>query len=171
MLHEFLAANRSEILLRARAKVQTRSAPVATQHELASGIPLFLDQLVQTLQRSNGGTDEISASAATHAGDLLRTGFTIGQVVHDYGDICQSVTELADELRVPITADEFHVFNRCLDDATAEAVTEYTRLRVSAENTAEMERLGALAHEMRNSLSAATLAFAANSAGPGLMYR
>jgi signal transduction histidine kinase len=92
-------------------------------------------------------------------------GFTIGQVVHDYGDICQSVTELADEMKAPITVDEFHTFNRCLDDATADAVTEYTRLRVSAESTGEMERLGALAHEMRNSLSAATLAFAAIKTG------
>ena len=51
----------------------------------------------------------------------------MAQVVHDYGGVCQAVTELADEMHAPITADEFRIFNRCLDDAIAEAVTEYTR--------------------------------------------
>ena len=50
-------------------------------------------------------------------------GLTVGQVVQDYGSICQSVTELADERDLAITADEFHTFNRCLDDATAQALT------------------------------------------------
>lgn len=165
MLYDFLTANRSEILRRVRAQVQVRSTPRVTYDELTDGIPLFLDQLGHALQRSNGGTETIRASAVTHAADLMRMGFTIARVVHGYGDICQAVTELADELHVPITVDEFHTFNRCLDDATAEAVTEYTRLRASADTTGEMERLGAIAHEMRNRLNAATLAFAAIKSG------
>ena len=85
-----------------------------------------------------------------HGSDLLKQGFTVGQVVHDYGDICQAVTELAHEENVKITPNEFHTLNRCLDDVTAQAVTEYGRqreLRVSGE---ESERLGFLAHELRN---------------------
>ena len=39
------------------------------------------------------------------------------------------MTELAGELDAHITVDEFHTLNRCLDDVTAEAVTEYGRLR------------------------------------------
>jgi hypothetical protein len=32
-----------------------------------------------------------------------RQGFTVSQVVHDYGDVCQAITELAVELNAPIT--------------------------------------------------------------------
>ena len=74
----------------------------------------------------------------------------MAQVIHGYGDVCQAVTELADETSARITADEFHTLNRCLDDAIAEAVTEYARLRESAFAEGETQRSGVLAHEMRN---------------------
>ena len=50
MLHEFLATNRIELIERCRLKVAPRLAPKATDAELAHGIPLFLDQLIKTLQ-------------------------------------------------------------------------------------------------------------------------
>jgi hypothetical protein len=49
------------------------------------------------------GGSAIGDSAARHGGELLAAGFTVGQVVHDYGDICQTITELAVEQNVPIT--------------------------------------------------------------------
>jgi hypothetical protein len=52
----------------------------------------------------------------------------VSQVVHDYGDICQAITELALDQKAPITVKEFHTLNRCLDAAIAEAVTEHARL-------------------------------------------
>jgi hypothetical protein len=60
--------------------------------------------------------------------DLLALGFTVSQVVHDYGDIWQAITELAVEQNAPITTDEFHVLNRCLDTVIADAVTEHARI-------------------------------------------
>ena len=36
---------------------------------------------------------------------LLRLGLTVSQVVHDYGDICQAVTELAVAQNPPIRTD------------------------------------------------------------------
>ncbi|MEO7438078.1 MAG: sensor histidine kinase, partial [Candidatus Binatia bacterium] len=165
MLHEFLTTHRSAIIARTRAKVATRPIPRPTDEEITHGVPLFLEQLVAVLQRSTRGGEPISASAARHGGEMLRMGFSIAQVVHDYGDICQAVTELADELDAPIATDEFHTLNRCLDDAIAGAVTEYTRLRDSSQSDGEIERSGMLAHELRNKLGAATLAFAALKAG------
>ncbi|GAC1595666.1 MAG: hypothetical protein NVS3B20_19370 [Polyangiales bacterium] len=171
MLHEFVTANRIELIARTRAKVLTRSAPRPTDEELESGVPLFLDQLVEQLRLSTPRTElrrsspSIAVDAAKHGGNLMRRGFTIAQVVHDYGDICQAVTELAVETRASITTDEFHTLNRCLDDAIAEAVTEYTRLRERLQSDEETERLGRFAHELRNKLTAGTLAFATLRSG------
>lgn len=159
MLYEFLSTNRAAILARARAKVAARPAPRATEEELANGIPLFLDQLITTMRRSDPSSHAMADSATEHGGALLKQGFTVAQVVNDYGGVCQAVTELADETNAPITAAEFHIFNRCLDDAIAGAVTEYGRQREQSIADAGTARSGELLHELRNALGAAMLAF------------
>lgn len=159
MLHEFVTANRAEIIARCRAKIASRPAPRPTDLELEYGVPLFLDQLADTLRFALDTKPKPSAaigkSAIKHGNELLHRGFTVAQVVRDYGGICQTITELADESAAPITPAEFQTLNLCLDDAIAGAVTEYGRLR-EHEGT---ERMGHLAHELRNKLYSAMLAF------------
>jgi signal transduction histidine kinase len=165
MLHEFIRAHRAAILDRTRAKVAERTAPRPTDEELKNGVPLFVDQVVEILGRTNGCTDEIGESAARHGADMRRLGFTVGQVVHTYGNICQAVTELAMESDAVITTDEFHTLNRCLDDAIAGAVSEYSSGREQVLAGEGTERLAGLAHEMRNLLYTGMLAFAAIEKG------
>ena len=126
-LSGFIGAHRDELIGRCRAKVAQRPTPPATDAEIARGVPLFLDQLADELRHGTSKTAEISESAARHGQDLLRQGFTVGQVVHDYGDICQAITDLAVELAAPISPEDFRTLNRCLDDAIATAVTEFGR--------------------------------------------
>jgi signal transduction histidine kinase len=187
MLHEFLTSNRVNLIDRCRVKVSQRSAPRVTPAELTHGIPLFLDQLIKTLEVEQtsdpllsrkvsgpaGGISpvltEMGASAALHGRELLQQGFTVDQVVHDYGDLCQAITDLAFELDTPITTDEFRTLNRCLDNGIADAVTEYSyqRYSVLAKDGVQAlnERLGFLAHELRNLLHTGTLAFSAIKLG------
>jgi signal transduction histidine kinase len=159
MLHQFIAQNREEIVTRARKKMASRASPRATHDELNNGVPIFLDQIVDTLRLSGVDDTAMGESATKHGGDQLKRGFTIGQVVHGYGDVCQVVTELAEERKAPITTEEFHIFNRCLDEAIARSVTEYMRRHELTLSEAGTERLGTLAHELRNRLSGALLAF------------
>ncbi len=160
VLVDFIMANRAEIIARTRARVAKRAAPRPTEQEIESGVPLFLNQLADMLRRPTSepppATDR---SAAKRGASLSGRGYTVAQVVFDYGDICQSVTELAHETEEPITADEFQTLNQCLDNAIAEAVTEYTRLRDQAAAAGETERSGVFAHELRNKLSAASLSY------------
>ena len=164
MLHEFLTVNRDAIIARTREKVASRIAPRATEAELEHGVSLFLDQLIATLLSEQGTTArpssaEIARGAALHGGELQRAGFTVAQVVHDYGDVCQASTDLALELETPISTDEFRTLNRCLDEAIAHAVTEYGRRREVSLSDRGTERLGFFAHELRNLLANAMLAF------------
>jgi hypothetical protein len=124
-LSQFIDGHRDELIGRCRAKVAKRSAPPPTKAEVDHGVPLFLEQLCEELRHGPSKTPEISKSATMHGHDLLLQGFTISQVVHGYGDICQSVTDLAVELAAPINTEDFRTLNRCLDDAIAGAVTEY----------------------------------------------
>ena len=97
--------------------------------EIDHGVPVFLDQLVDALRLGQTSSPEIGRSAVQHGHDLLLQGFTVSQVVHDYGDVCQAITELAVEMNAPISTDDFRTLNRCLDDAIASAVTEFGRER------------------------------------------
>jgi signal transduction histidine kinase len=101
--------------------------------------------------------------------ELLQHGFTVDQVVHDYGDLCQAITDLAFERGEPIGIDEFRTLNRCLDNAIAGAVTEFALQRdllmTGRDAQALNERLGFLAHELRNLIQSATLAVAAIKMG------
>src|SRR5580704_9434625 len=140
-LDQFLKDNRTELIKRTRAKVASRSSPPADPAELEHAVPLFLSQLSDTLQSQGpGGTEEsarashasqpnIGESAAAHGRDLLKFGFSIEQVVHDYGDVCQAVTELAGERGTTLSIAEFHTLNRCLDNAIAGAVSAWSEAR------------------------------------------
>jgi signal transduction histidine kinase len=164
MLSEFLSTHRETIVAKSRAKVAARAAPRATPVELKTGVPLFLDQLIATLRieestNARPSDHQIGRSAAKHGKALQALGFTAAQVVHDYGDVCQSITALAIELDASITPDEFRTLNRCLDEAMAEAVQEFGRQRELSISDDETERLGFFAHELRNLLSNSMLAF------------
>jgi signal transduction histidine kinase len=187
MLHEFLSRNRFELIERCRAKVAERTAPKTTEDQLKYGIPIFLDQLIKTLKveqttqpmrsrtvsgPSGGGkptTSEIGESATQHGRELMQQGFTVDQVVHDYGDVCQAITDLAFEGDEQVVIDEFRTLNRCLDNAIADAVTEFIYqhdLVVADQQSSSLnERLGFFAHTLRNLLNTATVAVTAIKAG------
>jgi signal transduction histidine kinase len=186
-MRTFLTNNRDDLIARCKAKVAQRPKRAATEEQLSNGVPLFLEQLTRTLEAEGDGDvseslrisgasggdatalSEMGVSATAHGKKLLELGFTVDQVVHDYGDLCQAITDLAVERDAPFSVDEFRTLNRCLDNAIADAVTEFSVQRdatVALEHSAaEIERLGILVHELRNYLHTATLAFRALESG------
>lgn len=174
-LHEFIVSNRQDIIERARGRLRDRMAPKAVEAQLEHGVPLFLTQLVTALKPvgdselagrpPSDASTQISDTAALNGHDLLRHGYTVAQVVHGYGDVCQIVTELATERNAAISNEDFQAFNRYLDDAIAGAVTEYGRQRETDLAYEGTERLGEFAHELRNLLNTAILSFDAIKRG------
>lgn len=186
-MHIFLANNRDELIARCKAKVAQRPKRAATEEQLKNGVPLFLEQLRRTLVAEEGGQaaeslkisggsgghtqslSEMGVTAAAHGKQLLELGFSVDQVVHDYGDLCQAITDLAVERDAPFSVDEFRTLNRCLDNAISDAVTEFSLQRdankARQQSVEENERLGFLVHELRNSVRTATLAVRALELG------
>jgi signal transduction histidine kinase len=186
-MYKFLENNRDELIARCKAKVAKRPRRAATEEQLSNGVPLFLDQLRRTLEAEEGGREgesllisgasggdahalsEMGASAAAHGRQLLQLGFSVDQVVHDYGDLCQAITDLAVERDAPFSVNEFRTLNRCLDNAIADAVSEFSSQRDAAKarrESAEVnERQGLLVHELHTAVQTAALAFKALEAG------
>lgn len=187
MMSDFLATNRDDLISRCKAKVERRPLRAATHEQLTNGIPIFMKQLERTLEAEERGQSEKSlkisgasggdqsnlsemgVTATAHGKQLLEFGFSVDQVVHDYGDLCQAITDLAFEQDAPFGIDEFRTLNRCLDNAIADAVTEFIFQRdafMARQHDAESnERVGFLIHELRNSLSTAVLALTALELG------
>lgn len=150
MLHEFVTENRQLLIARCREKAAKRFEPTEAPAAAEHGVPLFLEQLAETLAAeqttsARSGDPEptpastaIGRAAALHGAELLRRGFTVDQVVHDYGDVCQCVTALAVERATPISTGEFRTLNRCLDNAIADAVFAFgAASQVSADTRAQ----------------------------------
>lgn len=186
MLHLFLSNNRSALVDRCLLKVAQRSESRAEHAASLYGIPVFLDQLIETLQIEQGASpmssrkvsgpsggpseqSKLGQTAKLHGRELSNHGFTVEQVVHDYGDLCQAITDLASELEADIEVKEFRTLNRCLDNGIADAVTEfsYQRRLISddREEQALNHRVGVLVHEMRDHVNAAVQALAAIKTG------
>ena len=101
-LHEFLLAKRDEILALCTEKTLHLADSKSSSDEMERGLPTFYDELIEVLR---GDTDESEergensienthrASAERHGKESLRLGYSISQVVHGYGAICQAITQ------------------------------------------------------------------------------
>ena len=101
-LHEFLSAERDEILTLCAEKILSLADSKSSSDEMERGLPIFYDELIEVLR---GDTDESKgqgdnsienthrASAERHGKESLRLGYSISQVVHGYGAICQAITQ------------------------------------------------------------------------------
>ena len=122
MLYQFLSTHRDELVNRCliKATVRSETESGADAEKTRFGIPLFLSQLIKTLEieqsarpqashdvsgsaLGSSGHSEIGESATRHGRELSELGYTVEQVVHDYGDLCQAITDMAHELAEPIS--------------------------------------------------------------------
>ncbi len=175
MLSDFVADHRDELIVRCAAMVAQRPRRDATLEQLRNGVPLFIRQVHQTLLADQGGRmleslrlsggpggensqiSEIGFGATEHGRQLSVLGYTVDQVVHDYGDLCQAITQMATELDAPIRVCEFSTLNRCIDNAIAVAVAAFSKEREAGDGA----RAGTLArgcHELKNCLATASYA-------------
>jgi hypothetical protein len=185
MLHEFLTLHRQELIERCQLTSGRRFEPSLSPAAIDHGVPLFLQQLTGILRTEQEtaerpatkdsaakgkvkGKTEIGQSAALQGAELLRLGYTLDQVVHGYGDVCQAITNLAVEQATPITTDEFRTLNRCLDNAIAEAVTAFGsagEVSIVAQAQTLAERLDAFANEHRRLVEIAAHSYSAIKTG------
>lgn len=158
MLYHLLTENRAELIERSKDRIAARSGLHPTTPAFDHGISAFVDQCIGWLQ-THVSNEQIARCGALHGREFLTTGLAIDQLVHLYGEICQAVTEFAIEHTIPLTIEEYKALNHCLDQAIAEAVTEYARAREGSISAQGTERMGFFGHELRNLLNTAMIAF------------
>ncbi len=164
-LHEVLAAKRDDVILRWKAQVRGTLAPEAMPpFELINHIPEFVDEIVSALRAdsglsSRGPSPEESATAAGHGAQRLRLGFSLDSVVREYGTLRDAIVATARDAGAQLTFQELQVLFDAIVTGIAHAVSEYTRQRDAELLRQANEHFAFIAHELRNPLSSATMAF------------
>jgi signal transduction histidine kinase len=163
-------------LLEGRRRDLVRRWEVSVREKLASGdfdrfelvdtLPRFLDELVSSLEMSGRAlhalapmpTGPLRTIAVAHGEQRMRLGFSIDEVVREYGLLHEAILELAEESGYVPRAAEQRVLARAISRATAAAVSEYARRRDDDLQRQSAEHFGFLAHELRNPLTSARVA-------------
>ncbi|RYZ03339.1 MAG: sensor histidine kinase [Myxococcales bacterium] len=173
MLCEFIITNRDQIIERARQRARSGNALKVPEARLDFGVHLLVTQLVEALAGEEsslhlaGGppiptrltSTRVNSASNSEFHEMLKGGCSVEQLVHGYRDVFQAVSGLAHELEAPISLQELHVFNRCLDLAIAGAVAVYGKPRERTSTCEGTERVGDSADELRDLLNAAVLSF------------
>jgi signal transduction histidine kinase len=164
-LHEFLAANREDVMVRWKANVLGTIAPEAMPPvELVDHLPTFVDEIISALREdaglsADGPSPENSPAAAGHGEQRLRLGFSLDAVVREYGALRDAIVFTARDAGAQLTFRELHVLSDGITTGIAHAVTEYTHQRDAELLRLANEHFAFMAHELRNPLSSAMMAF------------
>jgi signal transduction histidine kinase len=177
MLGDFIHSNQEDLVALCTERATRRAGAAGIVAHAASrfGTRLFLAALPAAMGAANAsafardGSDEahsiglanIDAIAARHGMEMLALGAPLDWVVHEYGDVCQAITQFAQRCKAVIPTRDFEALNWCLDNAMASAVSEYAHQRellASRESSETLhECLGRLADELRVPLATGNL--------------
>lgn len=159
-LAALLRERRQELIDRWTGLVTKETATEPLTHaELVDHMPFFIDELIAALHPEALPLPPPGENAVEHGAQRLALGFDVSEVVREYGALHRCVIELAQEASLPISPHEQLVLARSLNAGVANAVSQYVSQR-DAELRREMsEHLGFIAHEVRNPLSSARMAF------------
>lgn len=162
-LDEFLSSEREQLLALCAAKLRDR-APDRSSDELLGELPAFFDEITTAIRqrssRSPANTEVAMGSgpAAELGRQRQAMGFDVALTVLSIGVVSDSIGELAGNAGLSFDARDYQIFNQCLDDAMATALTEYWKLDREPAGQ-ETVQLAFLAHELRNSLSSVQMAW------------
>jgi signal transduction histidine kinase len=169
-MYEFIEARKTDILRNCLLTLR-ETRPGQTDEELLNDLGHFIDGFVGVLRRdARAGKAETllesgvrkSAQAAEAAERGLvrkRQGSEITRVIHDYGVLCDKLNELAASESLSFPSRDHQLMNVFLDEAMAKGVEAFTVATATEQREERAEALGSLAHEIRNAVNAATLAF------------
>ena len=159
-LYSVLTARRAELIAswseRLRSNVVSAALPRA---ELVDHIPAFVDEITRALYPDAVPLPPMSSHAEEHGEQRLRLGFDVAEVVREYGALHECILELAAGAGLVVSVRDQEVVVKFLNAGIADAVSQYVRHRDLETQRQTSEHLGFIAHELRNPLGAAQLAF------------
>ncbi len=160
LLHEFMTARRDEILEACAAEL-----PETAHEALSHYVTAFFDETLRALRRDAGLREsqsplpQGSETAARFGVDRQRAGVPVTHVPRLFSAISRALGTVGAEYELSISAEEYKQLNLCLDAGLATSVENFWRHDRDREAQMLTEHFGFMAHELRNALGNANLAF------------
>ena len=137
------------------------SSAQLTYEQLLDTIHLFLDELIEGLRSGHGrlAEERRSAIAREHGGQRQVLDREIAELVQEYGLLLESIAEVARSTGAALHAEDVFDVARHLFSGAAEAAAMYADRRAERQRRADYRYFAFVAHELRNPLSSAHMAW------------
>ena len=163
MLYQLMADHRDELLAKAKERIsRQRPASPAIEAVRNANLPAFLEAVMAGI-RANSLEGADGWAAPHFQGELIQ--FDIDELVHEYGSLCYGTIEVLRRTGAPISLREHQALNQALDQCIARTVVEWEREKQRDGDEPVAQRLGFVAHELRNALHTAAISFQAIRTG------
>jgi signal transduction histidine kinase len=131
---------------------------VLTREQLVDCLPLFLEGVSTKLEGSDRMTRVGTHGSRAHALQRHALGMSPEQLVREYGFIAECAVELCGTHGRQISIEEMLELTSVLFGCAAVAVGTFAEREAARARETERERIGFLAHEMRNPIASAQMA-------------
>src|SRR5258706_13662724 len=134
-----MTVHRDEILSLCHAHLRQ---DVMQAPELDRDVGLFIDEVLQALRRHDGVSSASSPlpgpspTAARLGKGPQIAGLNPSKVPAIFGAISQAIGELGERSGLTISADEYQVFNQCIDSGVANSIEHFGVVRTSNASSA-----------------------------------
>lgn len=160
-LRDFMRENRDELLQMAVRKTQEKQDE-GSETEVPERLAIVIDEIIGALDEARRGDPTPhgkSSTAREHGRRRQQLHHSIEKISYDFGSISDAIGDLGQRMGLSFDAGEYRAFNLALDAAIAAALEGYWSEARQEQDDASNERIGFLAHELRNSLSSSQMAF------------
>jgi len=159
-LYAVLVARRDDLIEAWSAETRRAIASASlARAELLDRMPDFVDQIIGALHPEAMPLPPAGEIAEEHGSQRLGIGFDVGEVIREYGLLHQCILRVAEQAAFTPNLREQGIIARGLSRGVADAVAQYVKERDVERQRQTSEHVGFIAHELRNPLSAARLAF------------
>jgi signal transduction histidine kinase len=161
-LADLLDEERERICIRfvGYAKATGTSEALAGEQVIDS-LREFLTELAGALRADpTGPQSQRSAYAGTHGQQRFSLGFDIATVIREYAALYELLLDVIEESSRPVSAAEVRAMTKRIFGAAGEAAEKYASARDEDVRKRTSQHLAFLAHELRNPLSSARMAYA-----------
>lgn len=160
---KFLERQRDILIERWLEKIRATLPTEATltDQEILNSLQLFLDQIIAGLHSMDGTlvAEKYSPLARDHGGQRQALKRSIVDLVQEYSLFFEVVMERASERGEHLDERGLLELSKCLYTGAAEAVAQFAKQQEEERRRIDYEHFAFLAHELRNPLSSARLAF------------
>jgi signal transduction histidine kinase len=164
-LADLIEYRRDEIARRLTDRLYRTTVPESVNRsDVVDSLGEFLVDLAARIRdscRPAGATTPPppNITAAEHAKQRFGMGYDIGAVVREYAALRDVIWEMAEEIGIPMRAQELSAFSRHLISGIADAASRYAHERDARLRQEAAKHVGFLAHELRNPLGSMRVAF------------